>query len=367
MSTYQQFRAYVGQRYREVALYPQISLVGAKPKAMFFPSSLREGASHLRAYNVAEALQELGWSTAVVPKQLGLEQRSRLVRHYDPDLLFFQQCRHEFNDARHAFGRPYVLDIDDADFFEPALHNKIARTCAGAQGVIAGSRFIADWCSRYNASTRIVWTGTPVTDAVRPGHEERPPVIAWAQRAPLRYPRELDFIRAFHAALTAAGKRFTLRLYGASTEAERDKLKPLFGPDADLQLYPLMKYDDFIRSLYGVSIGLSPIIFQSEFSRGKSFGKILAYLDAKVPVIASDEADHALFFGPDSGVVSNDLETWVQSAASMLESPGLRDRMAGHAFHDFRSRLTTEAAAAEIDGFLRTLVPARALQPALQG
>lgn len=367
MSTYQQFRYYVGQRYREVALYPQISLVGSRPKAMFFPSSLREGASHLRAYNISEALQELGWSTAVVPKQLELEQRSRLVRHYDPDILFFQQCRHELNDARHSFGRPYVLDIDDADFFDPKFETRIARTCAGALGVIAGSRFIANWCSKYNSNTRIVWTGTPVTDDVRPSHGERPPVIAWAQRAPLRYPRELDFVREFHAALTAAGKHFTLRLYGVSTDAERAQISPLFGPDADLQLYPLMKYDDFIRSLYGVSIGLSPIIHQSEFSRGKSFGKILGYLDAKVPVIASDEADHALFFSPDSGVVSNDLGTWVDSAGAMLDQPVLRDSMASRAFHDFKTRLTTEAAAAQIDDYLKTLLPTRALSPAQQG
>lgn len=334
-------------------------MVETKPKAMFFPSSIREGASHLRAYNISEALQELGWSTVVVPKQLELEQRARLIKRYEPDLLFFQQCRHEFNDSLYCFGKPYVLDIDDADFFDPALTDKIARTASAAKGVIAGSRFIADWCGKYNQNTSIVWTGTPVTDAERPEHASRPAVIAWAQRAPLRYLEELNFVRAFHDKLKATGAVFTLRLYGANTPEEHEKIRGMFGPDVDLELFPLMEYDDFIKSLYGVSIGLSPIMYQSEFSRGKSFGKILAYLDAKVPVIVSDEADHSLFFTPESGVVSNDIDVWVRRAVDLLGDADQRDAMAGRAFHDFATQLTTEAAASKVDGFLRDIVGVR--------
>lgn len=366
MSAYHQMRSFIGHRYREVTLYPRLAVVGSQPKAMFFPSSIREGASHLRAYNMSDALRELGWNSVIVPKQLEIEQRARLIKMYDPDVLFFQQCRHEFNDAEYSFGRPYVLDIDDADFFKPELHDKIARTCAGASGVIAGSKFIADWCRKYNSNTRVVWTGTPVSDGARPRHATRGPVIAWAQRAPLRYPRELEFVRKFHDALRATGKEFTLRLYGATTPEEHDQLSRYFGPDARLELIPLLSYDAFLRSLQDVSIGLSPIIFQSEFSRGKSFGKILGYLDAKVPVIVSDEADHGQFFTPESGVVSNDPEVWVRKAAEMLESVELRDRMADAAFHDFETRLTTETAAGLVDRFLRDIARAPRLDAAAQ-
>lgn len=355
MSIYHSARRIVGHSYRELSLYPR--MIGERgPRIMFFPSSVREGASHLRAYNVAEALRERGWHTLTVPRQLGLGARRRLIRRYDPDLLFFQQCRHELNDVAFAEGRPYVLDIDDADFYDPKFHDRIARTAAGARGVIAGSRFISDWCLAHNANTNVVWTGTPVSVEERPDHDERPPIVAWAQRAPLRYPRELDFVRSFYFALKATGRDFTLRLYGANSEDERRAIHNAFGAGEAVVLYPRFEYDDFLRSLRSVSIGLSPIMSEAEFSRGKSFGKILGYLDAKVPVIASDEADHAQFFTPESGVVTNDPAEWVRRAGQLLDDPRMRNAMAETAFHLFESRLTREAATDRVDAFLRGIV-----------
>lgn len=355
MSLYHRARAFAGHTYRELSLYPH--MIGERgPRIMFFPSSVREGASHLRAYNVAEALRERGWQTITVPRQLGGGARHRLIHRYDPDLLFFQQCRHELNDATFTEGRPYVLDIDDADFYDPKLHDRIARTCAGARGVIAGSSFISDWCLAHNANTNVVWTGTPVSVEERPDHHDRPPVIAWAQRAPLRYPRELEFVRAFYFALKATGRNFTLRLYGANSEDERRAIHQAFGPSENIVLYPRFEYGDFLRSLRSVAVGLSPIMTQSEFSRGKSFGKILGYLDAKVPVIASDEADHAQFFTPESGVITNDPAEWVREAGRLLDDARLRNRMAENAFQLFESRLTREAAADRVDAFLREIV-----------
>ncbi len=355
MTIYDRIRTTVGRSYRELSLYPRM-LGGRRPRIMFFPSSVREGASHLRAYNVAEALTERGWHTITVPRQLAAGARHRLMKLYDADLLFFQQCRHELNDVAFAEGRPYVLDIDDADFYDPKFHDRIARTCAGARGVIAGSRFISDWCVEHNANTNVVWTGTPISAEERPDHHDRPATIAWAQRAPLRYPRELEFVRAFYFALKATGRAFTLRLYGANSPEERRAIHQAFGPNEPIVLYPRFEYGDFLKSLRSVSVGLSPIMTQSEFSRGKSFGKILGYLDAKVPVIASDEADHAQFFTPESGVITNDPAEWVRKAGQLLDDAPLRNRMAENAFHLFESRLTREAAADRVDAFLRDIV-----------
>ncbi|MEY8842268.1 hypothetical protein AB9K41_24835, partial [Cribrihabitans sp. XS_ASV171] len=59
-----------------------------------------------------------------------------------------------------------------------------------------------------------------------------------------------------------------------------------------MELKPFMSYDEFLASLRDVAVGLSPVHPDSDFSKGKSFGKILAYLDAKVPVICSEAVDH---------------------------------------------------------------------------
>lgn len=239
---------------------------------------------------------------------------------------------------------------------DPRLHDRLVQTCSRARGVIAGSRFIADWCLHHNPETTVIWTGTPVTPGRRPEHRQRPPVIAWAQSTPLKYPAELAFVRDFCWRMSGAAVEFKLRLYGVDTEEERQRLAMQFGFLRDrLETFPFMNYQRFVRSLYDVSIGLSPIIPESRFSRGKSFGKILAYLDAKVPSIVSDEADHALFFTHESGIVSNDIQDWISGAQKLLAFPDMRDRMADAAFERFREQLSTDATATQVACFLERL------------
>lgn len=348
-------KSYAGHRAREAALYPTALRRRQAPRIIFFPSSVKEGASLLRAYNIAAELRQMGWQTLVVPAQLELVQRKRLIRIFRPDALFFQQCRHALNDAAFSFDVPFVLDIDDADFLSPHMHDRLARTCREARGVIAGSRFVADWCRQHNARTTIVWTGTPLHSRPRPNHADRPPVIAWAQASPTGYPAELEFVRRVHERLTARGAQFQLRLYGIDDAVQRQDIVERFGGATNIETRPLMDYDAFLSSLQDVAIGLSPIISSSPFSRGKSFGKILGYLDAKVPVIASDEADHALFFSARSGVVSNDPDAWIEAALALLADPERRNAMANAAFEAYRHRLSTRAAAQRVDGFLRDL------------
>ena len=343
--------AWGGHRLREAAVLPQALSRGRGPRIAFFPSSTREGASLLRAWNMAEALRPLGWQTLVVPMQLEAGQRRRLMRLFAPDVILFQQCRHPLNDADHAMGLPWVLDCDDADFLDPAMTPRLEATAKGALGVVCGSRFIRDWAVGLNAQAEVIWTGTPVSPAPPPDQRSRGPVVAWAQASPMGYPMELAFVQALTARLWARGLRFRLRLYGVAP-AEEAALRAGFAPGAELELLPLMGYGAFLASLRDVAVGLSPIIAASPFSQGKSFGKILGYLDAGVPVIASDEADHALFFTAESGVISNDPAVWEAAVARLLGDGAARAAMAGAARADMVRRLSVAAAAGRLDGVL---------------
>jgi hypothetical protein len=350
-----QAKGFIGHRLREAALWPGLVRPGPRPRLAILPSSSREGASLLRGWNMAAALRAHGWTTLCLPAQLEASQRARLLARFDPDLMLYQTARHALNDDAHAAGRRFVLDLDDADFLDPAMQPRLDRTAAAAAGVIAGSRFVRDWAAGLNPRTAVVWTGTPVSPGPRPPHAARAPVLAWAQASPQGYPAELDFVTRLHARLRAQGTPFRLRLYGIATPADRAAMVARFGTDT-IQTLPPMGYDAFLASLREVAVGLSPIVAASAFSRGKSFGKILGYLDARVPVIASDEADHALFFTPDSGVVTNDPDRWLSEAAALLADPARRERMAAAAFAALTTRLSVSAAAAETDRFLRRLL-----------
>lgn len=339
----------------------------ARPGVLFFPSAAPEGASLLRAYRLAEALAGLGWRTGCVPAGLKLGGRARVVRSFRPDLLVFQQCRSALNDAAHAFGIPFVLDTDDADFYlpVPGLPERLDRTSRAAAGVMAGSRFLRDWHVERNPRTEIVWTGTPISQGARPAHRSRLsdglPILAWAQAKPLDYARELDFVlelaaRLQQRAAAGTGPAFRLRFYGVSTAEEAQMLHARVAPGIVLDLVAPLDYDAFLQSLRDVAVGLSPVMVSTPFSRGKSFGKILGYLDAQVPVIASDEADHALFFNAGTGIISNDPSVWEEGAVRLLADPEARDAMAKAAFEGFQQQLSLAAAAAKTDRFLRDVL-----------
>ena len=58
---------------------------GSAPLAMFLPSSGRAGAARLRIYNVAERCAPHGWRAIVLPANLSLRTRQRLIAAAAPD------------------------------------------------------------------------------------------------------------------------------------------------------------------------------------------------------------------------------------------------------------------------------------------
>ena len=332
----------------------------ASPKVAFFPSSPGTGASHLRAVLVAKHLRSMGWNSISIPAQLELMQRERILKKMQPDMIVFQKCRHPFNSHEHAFGFPYILDIDDADFHDERLQARLEDTAAHASGVVAGSRYIKSWADQFNDNCQVVWTGTPISKGARPSHAVRGrdnPVITWAQASPLDYKAELDFVAHVLRAVAAETSRFAVRFYGVNSDDARQKLvRTLSLGSIKIDTVASLPYQNFLTSLRSASIGLSPIIADEPFSRGKSFGKVLGYLDAKVPVVCSDEADHALFFRPGSGYVTNNPDDWKLAILELLQSHDLRESVANNAFLDFQQRLSIEASSKLVGNFIEAVI-----------
>lgn len=337
-------KTFIGHRLREAALYPALPRLRGRKRIVFLPPDISQSSSLLRVYNIAEALRRLGWGCLVIPKQLEQSQRRRLFAYARPDLLFVKSSRHPLNDPALFGGLPFVYDLDDADFHNPEVSARMEATVAQARGVIAGSRYIADWARALNPEVEIVWTGTPVTPGPRPDHRDRPPLVAWAQSRPVRYQREFALVSRVMTAVAARRPGIRLRLYGWHRTDSSEHLDRMERAGVAVERVEPMPYDVFVRSLYDVAVGLAPVCIESPFSRGKSFGKILAYLDAKVPVVASDEVDHPVFFDAGSGVMTNDEAIWAAEIDRLLDDPERRNQMADRAFGAFRERLSLEAA-----------------------
>lgn len=290
---------------REAALYPSMVRIGTGPRLAILPSESREGASLLRGYNMATALRHHGWQTLVLPAQLALPQRTRVLERFRPDLVLVQQARHPFNRAAHLGRWPLVLDIDDADFLDPALEPELTALLALARGAVCGSRFIRDWAAQHTRATRIVWTGTPISPGPWPDHAARRPLVTWAQLGPEGYRDELAIVAEVMADVGRRRGGVDLRLYSLSGPRDLPELVQMQDAGVRIEFLPRLGYDAYLASLREAAVGLSAIASGTGFGRGKSFGKILGYLDAKVPIVCSDAADHALFFREGTGIVSN--------------------------------------------------------------
>ena len=113
-----------------------------------------------------------------------------------------------------------------------------------------------------------------------------------------------------------------------------------------------MAYPAYLASFDDVAIGLAPLCEAAPFARGKSFGKVLAYLDRKVPVLGSAAGEHPAFFTPATGVISNDEADWVRACGRLLADPARRQRQADAAFEAFRQHLGVSVAGQKLADIL---------------
>lgn len=348
-------RSFGGRVAREAIAHYQSKTMAGSPTVAILLNG-RYGSNLLRGMQVAEELRGIGWRAVIVPGNLRLDQRSRVLRSLAPDVLIIKGSRHALNRRELFDGYPYVVDLDDADFYDPAHTEVLADLARGSSGFIAGSRFIKDWATQFCDDAEIIWTGTRPSVSNHTSHIEREPILTWAQLEPVAYGFERAFVTEVLDRVLEHLPRLRLRLYGRKPGEDVSALTGLLRPEIDLEWRPLMPYDDFLRSLRETAIGLSPVIIENDFSRGKSFGKVLGYLDAKVPVICSDEVDHGLFFRPETGIVSNDPNVWADGIVSLLSDPVRRQVMADAAYEDFLRQLSNRAAVSRTADYLHHVI-----------
>lgn len=342
---------------REVPTHTEMLLqTGQGPRAVFLPAYGRHGAALLRIYNIAEKFRLFGWRTLVMPWKLTLVQRQRLLARADPDILVMQGARHVLNRPELYPGCPIIYDMDDADFHLPHLAEPVEQAMARVDCVVAGSRYIARWCQKKGAQAKVVWTGAPVSGLRPTLQASRGPVVAWAQTAPMTYTREADWVLEVMRRVALQYPDVRLRLYDRQDDrlgADQDAfLKRFKTAGVQVEWHRPCVYRDYLNSFDDVSVGLAPLSDQNLFSLGKAFGKVLAYMDRHVPVVASRVGEYPAFFDETSAVVSNNQDVWVQAITGFLSDADARQRVAQNAYTQFTRRLSVDQAARELHDIL---------------
>ena len=350
----------LGALAREAIVHARSVVQGtARPAVLFFPSQgLDDGAARLRAYNIAERLRGYGWRSLTCPKHLNLAARQRVIARFRPNIIVMQTARHPLNRPDLYPNVPCVMDLDDADYIDPVSAAPLADALERSAGVIAGSRAVAEYCRTKNSRVRVVWTGTPPSNPGPPPQTGRQRLITWAASSPVGSAGETAFVRSVLEHLVSKNCQFKFRMYcDDGTPEFQDYIAKLVPPGIVTESLPYLYYPKFLQSLDTVAVGLAPLVNTSGFSGGKSFGKVLAYVDRGIPVVTHPVVDHPLFFR--NGVNGFMLETaaeWADAIVQLLDDAELRERLSEAARNDFLRRLTAEASTSLVNEFLKDVL-----------
>jgi len=360
---YSAARASIRRFVHEARLHRErLALPRRRPCVVMFPSTQPwSSSSNLRAWLVAPELERLGWRVVVVPEPLSLKQRERILRLERPDVIWMQQTRHMLNQPSLYAPIPCVLDADDADYLDPRHHDRIAACARDAAAIVGGSQFVADLLGRHNRNVYVLWTCTPkpsTQPSIAPEH--RGPIVAWAHERPMLFPLEAGLIQRVMRQVCRR-TRCTFWLFGSEPAEAQAWLQPLREAGGECVAISLLPYEAYLSKVAEAAVGLQPVCMQNEFSRGRSFGKILAYLAGQVAVVASDAVEHPRFFrhGQNGFLASESADDWVEPIVRLCDDKALRRSVALAGWNDFHARLTTDVFARRLDGILKSVVNSR--------
>jgi glycosyltransferase involved in cell wall biosynthesis len=286
-----------------------------------------------RMASLVSPLEEAGWSVRCEEFPSGrygirtLERRS-LLRWADVSIL--HQIKISSLEARllAAFARRRIFDVDDAIYVRKPRRlgdapdesrwrrKKFLDTCRYVDVVAAGNEVLAGVARAAAPAIEILPTSIEVGRYL-PSHaqDSDPPTVCWiGSPENLTY---LEMVRPALARLTERHPRLTFRVICSKfpdwSEVRIERIAWSSATEAE--------------SLAGAHIGIMPLT-DDEWARGKCAFKLLQYMAAALPCVASPVgANKEAVLDGVTGFHARDEQQWEQALEKLIVAPQLRRQM----------------------------------------
>jgi hypothetical protein len=225
-----------------------------------------------------------------------------------------------------------IYDFDDAVMYkasnpdaENTSHMRLfERTAKLSDSIIASNEYLAAYARRFNSNVHIIPTGLVVDDykisAAKP-NDGKIRLVWMGSSATLGYLEQLK------EPLEETGKLFdnvVLRIVC-------DRFPALSNIAVEQRKWSV---ETQVADLVTSDIGLAPLP-DNRFTRGKCAYKILQYMAAGLPTIASPVgANQEYIEKSNAGLLAVDKDQWLDSITTLIKDEKLRTQMAGNA-NDF--------------------------------
>ncbi len=346
-------------------------------RVVFFLQGQRVPAARFRGIAVAQALGAAGldcrlripvpsvygdwlpgfpvgrWRQLLVPFVIPV--RLAQLRNLRPaDVVFFQRPMVElptlFLERLAARGRKSVFDFDDAIFLNRGGREKLRRTIALVDQVVAGNRFLAETAEAPEKTTIIPTAVDTDRWSVQPTREARgrEVVVGWTGLS-CNYRHLALACKPIARALRRTGARFVV-ISDRRPPSELADLRPRFVP---------WRAESEIEDLARLDVGVMPLP-DGPYERGKCAFKLIQYMALGRPALASPVGTNCeVVTDASDGFLPCDQNAWEEELVSLIEDPELRAQVGGRARQRVQAAYSIAAVVPRYLQVLRGLTPER--------
>ena len=213
--------------------------------------------------------------------------------------------------------RKYVLNFDDDVTVRyrkfPHLRDKYFRLAAGAAGVIVANAALQELFAPYNRNIIYLPTVPPPLPETTVAKAEKLTLI-WTGT-----PVTLPFLQERSRALQLAAAQVDLKLLIVGGNAAV--------PGVDCEVIPWSN-DAEAAALARAHAGIMPLP-DTPFARGKSAYKLLRYMQAGLPAIASPVGENCRVLTPQWGILAQSDAEWVAAITTLADREKCQQLAAG--------------------------------------